>query len=285
MKMYTDHYFHIGHSHLVSGKPCQDFALSSELQIGACAVVSDGCSTGRHTDVGARITTLGTIAAIRGVSSLDLNPDILRNIRDASRERVQSVSYSLNLEKSDLLATCLFAITTPTGGYVQVLGDGVVAFKYSNGKIVMHRFDWAMNAPFYPVYDSLDAVVYIENLHRGLVDSAQLSHRYVVFENNVFSEEVISSIPFASGRDGVQIPITADEITSDLEFVATFSDGITQIENVDWKDAVQNLLDFKSLQGEFAKRRMIRAIKNYQHMSKGPLDDISYAVIRIDHTE
>src|SRR3989344_1803041 len=65
LRFSTDHYFHIGSAHYRNGKPCQDYALSGVYGPVACAVVSDGCSTGRHTDVGARVLTLSTLQAIR----------------------------------------------------------------------------------------------------------------------------------------------------------------------------------------------------------------------------
>ena len=64
-RFYVDDYFHIGQMHLGSGKPCQDYSFSGIIDEGAFAIVSDGCSTGRHTDVGARIIVLSTVNAIQ----------------------------------------------------------------------------------------------------------------------------------------------------------------------------------------------------------------------------
>ena len=59
-----------------------------------------------------------------------------------------------------------------------------------------------------------------------------------------------------------------------------------QADGMNWQDAVLDLLAFKNLNGEFAKRRMIRFIKDSKkNDKKGPLDDISFAVIRIDGGE
>ena len=65
IKLHTDHYFHIGDTHLTAGKPCQDYAISSVDNNAAFAVVSDGCSTGGDTDIGSRIIALSTITALR----------------------------------------------------------------------------------------------------------------------------------------------------------------------------------------------------------------------------
>ena len=88
----------------------------------------------------------------------------------------------------------------------------------------------------------------------------------------------------AEGIGAVTIPIRPEEL-GDLEFLAVFSDGVTQIDGLDWKDAVVQLLAFKTTEGEFAKRRMIRLIKDAQAKGKGPVDDIAYAVVRIIQEE
>jgi len=60
---------------------------------------------------------------------------------------------------------------------------------------------------------------------------------------------------------------------------------VTQIDGVDWKDAVVQFLAFKNTAGEFAKRRMIRGIKDANKKGRGPFDDISYAVIGVQQIE
>ncbi|MDO8754959.1 MAG: hypothetical protein Q7J80_13765, partial [Anaerolineales bacterium] len=70
-----------------------------------------------------------------------------------------------------------------------------------------------------------------------------------------------------------------------LEFVAVFSDGATQVDELDWKDVVVQSMAFKTAEGEFAKRRMSRLIQDSQKTGRGPIDDISYAVTRIIHEE
>jgi len=92
-----------------------------------------------------------------------------------------------------------------------------------------------------------------------------------------------NGIKLGDGIGGITLPITEQNLTDGLEYVAVFSDGVTQIEGQDWKDAVVQLLAFKGVAGEFAKRRMIRHIKDSQKAGKGPMDDIGYAVIRVEN--
>jgi hypothetical protein len=100
---------------------------------------------------------------------------------------------------------------------------------------------------------------------------------------------------------GINFSLSTPDLPA-IEYIAVFSDGICQIDGgsiqsitkgpdapflergyLDWRDAVTALLDFKTNHGEFAKRRMVRAIKDSLGYGRGPQDDISYAVIRIEH--
>lgn len=86
------------------------------------------------------------------------------------------------------------------------------------------------------------------------------------------------------GMNGITHCLSAEEI-EEIDFVAVFSDGVTQVDAIDWRQAAQTFLRFKSVQGAFAKRRMARGIASMQKLAKGPLDDIAYAVIHIQHEE
>jgi hypothetical protein len=74
-------------------------------------------------------------------------------------------------------------------------------------------------------------------------------------------------------------------ILGSWDFVAVFSDGVTQVDGMDWRDVVAELMNFKSIEGDFVKRRMNRFLKDCRAHGKGPIDDISMACIHIDHEE
>lgn len=296
IRFYTDHYFQIGSAHYSNGKPCQDYSRSGSNELIACAIVSDGCSTGGHTDVGSRILTLSTFQAIRdhAKASRGALDTAVVSITSRQQQIISTSKIVLGLEPKDMYATCVYAYLTLNGGFIHVQGDGVVALKYRNGNIKMFRYDWAKNAPFYPSYDDADAKMYINNphLHEGDERTALLTG-IETFRNfgGAYSAEQIRILPFSEGRNGAVINLSIAELT-ELEYCAVFTDGITQIgklpraeEFIDWKDAVVEFLGFKSLAGEFVKRRMIRGLKDLEKLGKGPIDDISCAVVRIDNTE
>ncbi|MBP9821866.1 MAG: protein phosphatase 2C domain-containing protein [Candidatus Pacebacteria bacterium] len=279
MKLYADHYFHIGAAHYSSGKPCQDYSISGSNGTEAYAIVSDGCSTGGNTDVGARVLALATLQALKDshlfVGRADMDS---RLIASAQQATLKSTQLMLGLNRVDMLSTCAYIFINQNSGFVHVQGDGVIALRYRNGETMMFRSDWTKNAPFYPAYDDADAITFIDRIHGGNVVEATMSIKQC---SSRVEEENINLIPFQDARSGFVVELSREKL-SELEFIAVFSDGVTQVEGVSWQEAVSSLLAFKNTTGEFAKRRMIRGIKDFHQVGRGPIDDISFAVVRIE---
>lgn len=277
-KFTTDAHFHIGQAHLTGGMVCQDYALSGICGTAAYAVVSDGCSTGGNTDVGARILALATAKAIceywhtRQLISCETTP---LEIGVHQQVILSGARDMLGLVQSDMLATCLFACVCPGGGLVHVKGDGVVAHTLTNGSLRMIRFEWANNAPLYPAYGS-DHYAEFVRFHGGDLTATKLTKEVWEYDaDGAFTKIGSEDISLGAGIRGVTIPVE----TSQLDCVAVFSDGVTQVDGMDWKDVVVDLLAFKMKAGRFAARRMARVIKEVEKIGKGPLDDIAYAVV------
>lgn len=276
IRFYTDHHFSIGHSHFIGGKPCQDYSVSGVFGNSAFAVVSDGCSTGGQTDVGARVVALSTAEAIKKHFALKLEINLWQ------KAVISGARTMLGLESKDMLATCIYACVTPEGGYINLQGDGVIAIKDLWGDIYMSRIEWSDNMPFYPAYSENGLEGFI-SAHGGDLDAPRLKKEDVRRMRSGYDVELdIKNLSLREGISGINMFLDPAKM-KDTEFVALFSDGIAQVDGMDWKDAVCEFLAFKNVAGEFAKRRMIRGIKDAQKSGKGPIDDISCAVIRIEN--
>jgi hypothetical protein len=179
----------------------------------------------------------------------------------------------------------MYAYITPEGGLVHLVGDGAIAIKYRNGKAKLFRYDWANNTPLYPAYreDSFESFI---KAHSGDIKS------------NVFTEEIWIAtpdnglIPFATQEytldtalQGSTLFFTPEDLNTKIDFIAIFSDGATQVDKMDWKEAVSQLIAFKSVTGAFAKRRMKKFVKESYKIGKGPIDDIAYAVVRVEEED
>ena len=283
----TDSHFHIGAFHLTQGKPCQDYASTGSFDGGAFAIVSDGCSGGGHTDVGSRILVLSTATALKqhwSVHRTTQGEAIPKQISVQQKIVMGTVqqTLTLGLSQQDMLATCIYAyLSSEDGGFVHVQGDGVVAYKYRDGKISLFRYEWNQKDPFYPAYANDNRYkAFIESYGGDVQAEALNAECWEWIADDQWQACPNQAFTLSQGIEGIVSPISLEDLR-DLEFIAIFSDGVTQVENVDWKEAAQQLLAFKSTEGAFATRRMNRFLKESQKIGKGPLDDLACAVIHV----
>lgn len=289
LKFSADHHFVIGYNHVLQGKPCQDHALSFADDRSAVAVVSDGCSSGGETDMGARMLTFTLMNTIKGYGKTPpdpLQPNAPRAIAFDQWLALKEAARLVGFSRSDALATCLYAYLHPSGGYAHLRGDGVIAWKERGGTLSLARYDWADNMPFYPAYADDEPHGYDSFIaaHGGsLATDALHEERWVkVSAEASFARSFDADHSVGAGIRGIVLPFTGAELLG-MEFVAVFTDGVTQVEGVDWKEVVLRLLDFKTTGGAFAKRRMNRLLAEYRKTENNPLDDIAYSVIVIEH--
>lgn len=287
IQLQADHYFHIGKMHLTGGKPCQDYAISQVSNGVAIAIISDGCSSGGQTDVGARVLAWTTMAAIQGhwLYNREIYPEqAISEIGSDQAEGLSSACQILGLQSDDLLATRLYIYLCSGGGIIHIQGDGVVALKYEDQRVEMYRYEWQNNMPYYPAYfgDRLSDFI---AAHGN--DPKAFCLREEMWRSSDNQYSLIHNINYTLGQGirGITINLDKTIIDNHIEFVAVFSDGVTQIDGTGWQDAVIDFMGFKNFKGEFAKRRMIRGIQDLIKANKHPMDDIAYAVVRYDRGE
>ena len=281
--MNTDSYFQIGTPHISAGKPAQDYAFSYSEDDVAWVVLSDGCSSGDKTDVGARLVTLSTANIIHQLWQAKGNQDFesrQQEVLENQNKALNQVKNALSLNMRDMLATCLFAQATPSRAYIHVQGDGVIALKYKTGKVIVHRFEWNRNAPYYPIYSADNQLSEFRKLQQISNSDVCVSQETWVIDNDSVNLLSNQGHTLQQGIEGISLQFSDDEI-EDLEFIALFSDGITQIKNTSWLEAIKIFLAYKNTRGEFVKRRCIRGIKNLNKNGHILLDDFSCAVIKL----
>lgn len=284
MKFHTDNFFHIGAMHVQHGEPCQDYALSGEWGDRAFAVVSDGCSRGGMTDVGARFMALSLAKAFDDECSVDSTPDF-EELEEGQWKRVRESQELYALLRDDMLATCIYAYLSPQHGAIRVMGDGAAALVRKDGSLVLYRFEWRhpdQSLPFYPIYLYEGLANFLDAY--GVNENAFVVERWEKDGAGTWCLAASESTDAREGIKGATVHLSKEEIES-LTFVAVFTDGVFQVEGVDWKDAMSQLLAFKTTTGVFAKRRMIRFIEDAKKIGKGPQDDLSFAVINVDRAE
>jgi hypothetical protein len=309
----TDSHFVIGLDHVNNCKPCQDYAEAGVIPIGdlsshglheesksddplqvdrenglAYSVDCDGCSSAGRTHIGACLYAVGTVSAI--LDYWETNPSITQETPHQIALRVENIletpKQQLKLKANDLFTTWSFAMLSPDGGFIHTWGDGIVAYKLRDGRILLTRFVWADNRPFYRAYASNPehSAQFIKDHGGDLTAKRLTAEKWEYRPQQPFHPLDPQTYTLAEGIEGITTPLTSAELAQ-IEFLALFSDGPERFDQHDWKDVVVNLLAFdpEALTGEFAKRRMRTFVRDAQRkaQTRGPLDDLSYAVIRL----
>lgn len=289
MTFNTDSHFVIGRYHIRQNKPCQDHALDCTQDSGkvGIAVVSDGCSSGRHTDIGARVITC---SAIRELNKTWFSPHDHRTPQFMAGAIIDSMIHSksvLALDTDDMLATCGYALMDERGGLIHLLGDGCVAIKYTDGAIHCTTLDWQYNTPFYLVYDISSDQVDFKNIH--------LSH-----ENGEKAMKITDLLIFPDGgmydiderfmnlTDAIKGYTRYPKDPQTIECIAIFSDGVQDFqkgesERIPVEKVVYEMMNFKNYIGEFVKRRISAQLKAFAKEDIHPGDDFSMAVIHFNN--
>ncbi len=292
ISLQADHYFAIGHHHHRGGKPCQDYAQSGvfETPYGKMVfgVISDGCSSGGNTDVGARIVAISTSIILQQHYNLSPFGECIENqsmvdfISVLQIYKIKEAISFLRITERDALATSGYIITKGYGGYVHLDGDGVVFLRGKDKEEIMVKISWDKEMPYYPIYRySEEEFIKAHGGDRHLAAvTEEWWQRTGTGAWKLLQEKRVS---IHNGMKGFTFWFNLLEIEFDC--IAVFSDGVSQVENIDWKEAVTQLVAFKTTAGEFVKRRAMRFISESKNVGKGPLDDISCAVVLIKNEE
>ncbi|WP_017297532.1 PP2C family serine/threonine-protein phosphatase [Nodosilinea nodulosa] len=149
-----------GREHLRVGKNNQDALGWQVTDGGVVAVVCDGCGSGPHSEVGAKLGTRLLIEALQRGLAQGLPVDheaFWPSLRATLLGQLGQVAAALGGDRAQtiqdyLLFTIAGAVITPTTTVVFTLGDGVVAI---NDR-VMQLGPFANNAPPYLAYGLLE---------------------------------------------------------------------------------------------------------------------------------
>ncbi len=276
----------IGAAHVRNGMVNQDYAYGKVIdkEYGVVSI-SDGCSTGGKTDIGARVQSLAVAQALSSsVDKKGFSHDII--VHD-SQKIIRQVSAILNLSDDDLLATSLYGMASKNGAHVVVCGDGVVAMGFVDGSWRFIRVEWRTNMPFYPIYKSSGRIDQFVQAH-GTEDAFAVWLEYIDVDADGSVCQWCERRSVAEGIDGLAFSFVDDDYKK-VYAIGVFSDGIAEcaspIQRVLWHDVMRQIVAFKNTSGVFLVRRMMRVLRDYRAQNIYPQDDISGAILLIDHDD
>lgn len=283
--MNADAYFEMGSSH----KICEDYALSGQYEDMAYAIVSDGCSSSLHSDVGARILShiaMGVLVYLKG-RNLILSDTFSDIFRELMLRKCLEVKTSLGLSTDVFDATLLISVVLQGRAVCLGWGDGYLALVDKNNNITLTEVKFTSGAPYYLSYEmnAGKKEAYIKEFGGGDIIISQ-----------------VNNFPIAPNLSISKLPSMYQHTlmwagdTTDLKFIVLSSDGINTYQtdprftdpegsvkqSYTATDMIASLVSYKSTVGEFVLRRMQR---NKEDLNKKHIvhqDDISCATIALD---
>lgn len=258
--MNTDTFFTMGKQHNV----CQDYAIASRDMV----VLSDGCSSSPHTDVGVRL--LCQMVVLHG-------PD--EGLRKASEIREM-----MGLPPESLDATLLLARWNSSTRSVQVSvhGDGLVVARRRDGTHLVIDTSYPSGAPLYPSYD-------VDPVRRERYAKEFGTRRLTTTYDNGTKVETETTV---LGENGWSSPAVTHEFYADqFDLVLLLSDGVHTFrspvgllgvpESVPLAAVIGEMLAIKGFAGEFITRRAKKFLKDITAKGWHHDDDFSVAALHI----
>ena len=261
--MNTDSYFTIGNSH----KVCQDYCYHEQ----DLAIVSDGCSSSKDTDIGARLLvhTYKNTKEARALS--DKFP--ITAIYKAS-----TMSTLLGLEESCLDAT-LISLEFKNDVIASVLfGDGVRIIVNADDSVLYETFEFTDNKPQYLSYN-----LNPERLAQYYKEIGELQVKRTTV--NLTTKETIVEEYKTRSEDKLGNSFSASNMKSNEPLKAAFiaTDGLESFvrdgEALPLIEVVRELTNIKSWRGPFVERKVKRMITKFKKLGYDHYDDIGVAGI------
>jgi hypothetical protein len=263
--MNSDSAFIIGDSHEI----CEDYTYSSEGSI----YVADGCSSATNTDIGSRIL-VHSMLANDGQSTQGL-------------AHAAVTAKLLGLKTDSLYATLLRVLIAGNTAIFEAWGDGVLAVKFSDGRIEYADLEFESGYPQYLSYDSEP------NTKKGLISRFKgnpclLTHCSL---EDSSSNGLVKDMLTVKDREHVtEFPIKIDLDTQDVEVVAIFSDGIKTFVDSEGSAIplfrmIQSLMKIPVRKGAFVKRQFNWLKRECAKQGWRHHDDVSMAAINFTKKE
>ncbi len=144
----------------------------------------------------------------------------------------------------------------------------------SDGKVEITEASWPDNAPFYLGY-CLQPTVSAQFAAHEAAEGPSVQLRTEACNQASGTVESTRAVPTQEFRQGWTTELMLDTVDA----LMVCSDGIGQISAVEALDAASTLLAFKNHAGSFAKRRAIKALRQWHSGGHIAQDDFAMAAL------
>ncbi len=251
--MHIDTFLGKGCSHYI----CEDYIMKSKNAV----ILSDGCSSTKDADVGARLLSYA--------ADYELNKMLRPDFANSVITRASIAAKTVGIDAGALY--CTLGVMAKYADFItmQLFGDGVIFVKTKDDTLTVFIVSYEKNAPPYLAYleDIYSKEAYLDMTKKRTVITAVYKYKDgKIVDEKLYSKETDFKIetPFSKNvffkEDGI-------------EFCGIASDGLTTFD-MDFKKIIEEVTGFKTTKGEFLRRRMKKFTKENVHF-----DDISIGVM------
>lgn len=253
-------------------KMCEDYIITGHDPY-PHIILSDGCSSSKDTDVGARILCYLAKQYLNNYA-FELDSD---HLGDWVIYNAEVTARQLGLKKSCLDATLIVARVVDNYLDVYFYGDGFVVFVDGVGRAIVHEIEYTKNAPYYLSYniDPKRNDAY-HDLGIKLIHKVSFSDT----SKSGIEEEWAYSLRYDIG-DGL----------NEYKTVLVCSDGLKSFYDMnrhvmlDPIELIWDFTSFKTTKGEFLKRRLLSkkgAISKFESYKIFHNDDLSIGAFYLE---
>ena len=276
--MNGDAFFAIGSQHTI----CEDYALAGRNPRQPYIILSDGCSSSEHTDLGVRLLGKSaeklicqTLSSSKpyGTTTEALSHEAFQ-LSEESLRLAQTCTQNLKIPNTCLDATLLFAYPRKNQLIVHMSGDGVMASRSPQGITVVRILNYSSGAPAYLSYrlDPDRQNRYSQQYGESYtLETLWLDADYRLLRSETIQETGITPVLFFLDL-------------SEIELLALMSDGVRSFkkdrDSIELPKIIKNLLSFKNTKGAFVTRRARRFISRFcKKHNWSHRDDLSIAAL------
>lgn len=264
----------------------QDYAVAVDLGTAKrpfpFIAVADGCSAGRHSEIGAIILCRAAMAEAKrwlldydGDTPYSLGEVIQNNMTSALISRTKYTIKQLDLELDDMIATIRIMYVLDGVIYNYSQGDGYDFFIAPDTTVQFDEYYYRSNAPYYPAYTMFNKVAEYANI---------ASNSFILNKDTTAKMDDISGVVY--DKLSPTTIIMSSRPIGDLLFVGVASDGLDSYTKGDQglvaKKVLHQLAQIKNPVGEFLVRRFQKMDRELESEGFINQDDISIACINLD---
>ena len=240
--------------------------------------LADGCSAGRHSEIGAMLITRAALAVAKDYYRLSskCGPELQNFLLTEINLRLKEAVKQLDLELDDMIATLRVMYVVDEVLYTLGHGDGFDLFISADGTAQFDEYFYEINAPYYPAYTLFDKVAeYVgigpNKLHQNRCTTYQVDDTFGALHDFSPTHIEMRIIPLDQFK-----PIYVGVASDGLDTYTRGNEGIKA------KEIIKRLAQIKNPAGEFLVRRFQKMNDELKSQGYMHQDDIGIALINLD---